>query len=217
MSDAPKLKVFISYSRADARFADELVAGLEFKEEFAVTIDRHSIVEGEDWKKRLGALIADADTIVFILSPDSPKDAPDATVLHLDFMRASERAEDDRRNAERRQLQEMASAQSQRAVALQEREAAVKRLQVWTDAASRPPLPAASAGPASPIGATMPSGGCARSRRTRAGRLPKLSRKRSRRRRCARTWPVSSWPMQQRRVNMRPTGQTAGIRRSRLQ
>ena len=71
MSDAPKLKVFISYSRADARFADELVAGLEFKEEFAVTIDRHSIVEGEDWKKRLGALIADADTIVFILSPDS--------------------------------------------------------------------------------------------------------------------------------------------------
>jgi hypothetical protein len=240
MSESPKLKVFISYSRADAAFADELVAGLEFKEEFAVTIDRHSIVEGEDWKKRLGGLIADADTIVFILSPDSaqsricawevdeahslskriipvlfrptgaipappqlaalnyvrfdegrsfmggltalanalktdvdwlrehtrlltramewdaserpinrllsgndiaaakqwlarrPKDAPQATALHLDFISASERAEEDRRNAERRQLEEIASAQSQRSMALQEREAAVTRLQMWT-------------------------------------------------------------------------------------
>lgn len=240
MSAASKLKVFISYSRADAKFADELVAGLEFKEEFEVTLDRHSIIEGEDWKKRLGALIADADTVVFMLSPDSaqspicgweveeahrlskrilpvlarplggipappllaalnyvrfdeersfmaglaalvrslktdvdwlrehtrlltramewdaakrpanrllsgndivaakdwlarrPKDAPEATGLHLDFMRASEQAEVDRTSAERKQLEEMAAAQSQRAAALAERETAVKRLQVWT-------------------------------------------------------------------------------------
>ncbi len=240
MSAASKLKVFISYSRADAKFADELVAGLEFKEEFEVTIDRHSIIEGEDWKKRLGALIADADTVVFILSPDSaqspicgweveeahrlskrilpvlatplggipappllaalnyvrfdeersfmaglgalvrslktdvdwlrehtrlltramewdaaqrqanrllsgndivaakewlarrPKDAPEATALHLDFLHASERAESERISADRKQIAEMAAAQSQRAAALAERESAVKRLQVWT-------------------------------------------------------------------------------------
>ena len=30
VTDQQKLKVFISYSRADAAFADELVAGLEF-------------------------------------------------------------------------------------------------------------------------------------------------------------------------------------------
>jgi hypothetical protein len=31
-------------------------------------IDRHSIVEGEDRKKRLGALIADADTCLYPVS-----------------------------------------------------------------------------------------------------------------------------------------------------
>ena len=65
-----KLKVFVSYSRADAAFADELAAGLEWAG-YAVTIDRASIVEGEDWRRRLGALIADADTIVFLLSAAS--------------------------------------------------------------------------------------------------------------------------------------------------
>lgn len=73
LADAQKLKVFISYSRADAAFADELVAGLEFARQFEVTIDRQSIIEGEDWKKRLGTLIANADTVVFVLSPDSAK------------------------------------------------------------------------------------------------------------------------------------------------
>jgi hypothetical protein len=75
MADAgagEKLKVFISYSRAELAFADELVSGLEVMG-FDITIDRHSIVEGEDWKKRLGALIADADTIVFIPSAASAK------------------------------------------------------------------------------------------------------------------------------------------------
>lgn len=67
-----RLKVFVSYSRKDSEaFADELVAGLEFHGGFDVTIDRSSIVEGEDWKKRLTALIADADTVVFIVSPCS--------------------------------------------------------------------------------------------------------------------------------------------------
>src|SRR5262245_17358472 len=69
---AAKLKVFISYSRKDAQaFADELTGGLEFQGGFDVSLDRHSIVEGEEWKRRLGALIADADTVVFIVSPGS--------------------------------------------------------------------------------------------------------------------------------------------------
>jgi len=71
--DLGRLKLFISYSRADLAFADELVGGLEIDNSFDVAIDRHSIIEGEDWKKRLGALIADADTIVFLLSPASAK------------------------------------------------------------------------------------------------------------------------------------------------
>jgi WD40 repeat protein len=218
-----KVKVFISYSRAELAFADELVAGLEYDGAFAVTIDRHSIVEGEDWKKRLGALIADADTVVFVLSPASaksdictweveesvyrskrivpvlakplegipapsrlaalnyvrfdegrsfmaglkalttalktdvdwlrehtrllaramewqaggraanrllsgddiaaakawaarrPKDAPEPTSLHLDFIKASEQAEDARLTAERQQLAEIAAAQARTA------------------------------------------------------------------------------------------------------
>jgi hypothetical protein len=61
-------KVFISYSRADSQFADEIGAGLEYDGGFDVLIDRRDIHEGEEWKKRLGALIADADTVVFILS-----------------------------------------------------------------------------------------------------------------------------------------------------
>lgn len=69
--ETAKLKVFISYSRVDAKFADELVAGLEFDGGFDITIDRHSIEKGEDWKARLGKLIEAADTIVFVLSPTS--------------------------------------------------------------------------------------------------------------------------------------------------
>ena len=67
-----KLNVFISYSRADLVFADELFAGLEVMG-FDPRLDRHAIVEGEDWKKRLGGLIADADTVVFVISPDSAR------------------------------------------------------------------------------------------------------------------------------------------------
>lgn len=71
-SNNSKLKVFISYSRKDSEiFADELAGGLEFQGGFEVGLDRHSIVEGEDWKNRLGSLIADADTVVFVISPGS--------------------------------------------------------------------------------------------------------------------------------------------------
>lgn len=65
-----RLRVFVSYSRVDTSFADELVAGLDVMG-FTTSIDRHSIIEGEDWKRRLGGLIADSDSVVFVVSPDS--------------------------------------------------------------------------------------------------------------------------------------------------
>src|SRR5262245_41736588 len=75
MADAgagEKLKVFISYSRKDSAFADELVAGLEYGG-FAPFLDRHDIAAGEDWEARLGGLIEQSDTVVFIVSPHAIK------------------------------------------------------------------------------------------------------------------------------------------------
>ena len=67
-----KLNVFISYSRDDLDFADQLDAALGLGG-FETTIDRHGISAGEDWKKRLGDLILHADTVVFALSPSSAR------------------------------------------------------------------------------------------------------------------------------------------------
>jgi hypothetical protein len=67
-----KLNVFISYSRDDPDFADRLDASLQLGD-FETTIDRRGMSGGEDWKARLGALIRDADTVVFVLSPSSAK------------------------------------------------------------------------------------------------------------------------------------------------
>ncbi len=71
-SETGKLQVFISYSRDDLTFADQLDEGLRACG-FATMIDRHGISGGEDWKHRLGNLIRDADTIVFVLSSSSAK------------------------------------------------------------------------------------------------------------------------------------------------
>ncbi len=65
-----RIKVFISYSRADKAFAGELVLGLAACG-FAPYIDRQDIAPGEDWEKRLAGLISEADSIVYIASPDS--------------------------------------------------------------------------------------------------------------------------------------------------
>jgi TIR domain len=66
---AEKLKVFISYARADgAALAEELVTGLALTG-FAPFLDRHDIAAAEDWEARLGDLIQSADIIVFIISP----------------------------------------------------------------------------------------------------------------------------------------------------
>jgi TPR repeat protein len=237
--DRGKLRVFISYSRDDLRFADQLNAALNACG-FECFIDREGISGGEEWKQRLGNLIRDADTVVFVLSPTSarseicaweveeaarlgkrilpvncqplkgvsppprlrdlnyiffyedpkvkdsgfgtgllslvealntdfdwlrehtrylqratewdsrgrppnrllsgddiaeaktwvarrPKNAPEPTTLHLDFIRASEEEGQARSSAQRKQLEEMAAAQAERERALHEAEEALKQ------------------------------------------------------------------------------------------
>jgi hypothetical protein len=68
--DIDKLTVFISYSRDDLAFADQLDAALGLQG-FTTTLDRHGISGAEDWKARLGSLIRNSDTVVFVLSPSS--------------------------------------------------------------------------------------------------------------------------------------------------
>jgi len=64
-------RVFISYSRKDSLvFADQLVAALEAYG-YEPIIDRHGIAGAEDWRSRLGSLILNADTVLFVLSPES--------------------------------------------------------------------------------------------------------------------------------------------------
>ena len=68
-----KLKVFISYSRKDpTAFVDELVLGLEDRG-FTPILDRHDIKPGEPWEARLGGLIEQSDTVVFVVSPEAVK------------------------------------------------------------------------------------------------------------------------------------------------
>lgn len=238
-----KLNVFISYSRDDLAFTDQLDATLRLAG-FATMLDRVGIRGGEAWEPRLGQMIRDADTVVFVLSPASvasktcawelaeakrlgkriipvacrplgsndapppglaalnyiffypeprksgtgfapglfdlaaalntdldwlrehtrylqratewndggrpanrllsgpdiaqarawaarrPRDAPEPTALHLDFIHASEQEQASRANAERQRLEEMAAAQAERATALQAAETALKDKQL---------------------------------------------------------------------------------------
>lgn len=70
ISGGGKLKVFVSYSRRDSDFANELLTGLEIAG-FEPFLDTHDIAPGEDWESRLGRLIESADTVVFVISPAS--------------------------------------------------------------------------------------------------------------------------------------------------
>jgi TIR domain len=65
-----KTKAFVSYSRNDMAFVDRLEPVLKARGIEAL-IDRHAIYAFEDWWKRIEALIAQADTVVFVLSPDA--------------------------------------------------------------------------------------------------------------------------------------------------
>ena len=70
--DSQKLKVFISYSRDDLAFADQLCAGLEATG-FQPTLDRIGISGAADWRETLRGMILKSDTVVFVLSPSSAR------------------------------------------------------------------------------------------------------------------------------------------------
>lgn len=65
-----KLRIFISYSRKDEDFAQELLVGLQIAG-FDPYLDKRDIAAGEDWEARLGRLIESSDTMVLVISPDS--------------------------------------------------------------------------------------------------------------------------------------------------
>src|SRR5262249_43812725 len=67
---APNSKVCISYSREDRALADRLDAALK-AQGFEPLIDRSDIYVFEEWWPRIEALVTQADTIVFVLSPAS--------------------------------------------------------------------------------------------------------------------------------------------------
>ena len=66
----PKARIFISYSRRDLAFVDRLEPELVARG-FKPLIDREEIYAFEDWWKRLETLVNQADTVIFVLSPDS--------------------------------------------------------------------------------------------------------------------------------------------------
>ena len=67
---ADQLVVFVSYSRAQVHFADELELYLS-NQNHKVLLDRHGISKGEDFQARLGEMILECDTVVFMLSDES--------------------------------------------------------------------------------------------------------------------------------------------------
>lgn len=67
------LKVFISYSRGDARaFVDRLQPALE-KHGVDAYVDREDIEKGEEWWERIEQLITEADSVIFVMTPRSAK------------------------------------------------------------------------------------------------------------------------------------------------
>jgi len=65
-----KLKVFLSYSRKDMDFADRLEPALR-ERGLEPLIDRTEIYAFEDWWKRIQALITQAGTVIFVISPEA--------------------------------------------------------------------------------------------------------------------------------------------------
>lgn len=69
--DSQRLRIFISYARADgSTLAEELSIGLELLG-FVAVLDKRDIAAAEDWELRLESLVRQADTVVFVLSPKS--------------------------------------------------------------------------------------------------------------------------------------------------
>lgn len=73
-STSDRAKVFVSYSRKDLDFA-QMLCGELIDRGFDAFLDKTDIAPGEPWKERLAALIAAADTVVYVVSPDSATSA----------------------------------------------------------------------------------------------------------------------------------------------
>lgn len=69
-ADGSAPRVFVSYSRRDLAFVDRLEAELR-QAGVEPLVDRSQIFAFEDWWKRIEGLIREADTVVFVISPDS--------------------------------------------------------------------------------------------------------------------------------------------------
>lgn len=69
-ADGQPLKVFISYSRKDVDFADDLELFLDTRG-FDPILDRHDIDHNDDWRPRLEQLIFGCDVVVFVLTNTS--------------------------------------------------------------------------------------------------------------------------------------------------
>lgn len=66
------LKIFISYSRADMPIAERVVDLLQANG-FDVKIDVRDLPYGEEWQVELADFIANSDTVVWLVSPNSVK------------------------------------------------------------------------------------------------------------------------------------------------
>ena len=69
-SQAQKMKIFVSYSRSDMTTVDLLVDALETRG-FICLIDRRDLEYGEKWQGMLRDFIAEADSVVFVVTPRS--------------------------------------------------------------------------------------------------------------------------------------------------
>jgi hypothetical protein len=65
-----RLRVFVSYSRRDIKFAERLVAELEARN-LTPKLDTRDLPTLEDWRRELLGLIREADAVVFIVSAHS--------------------------------------------------------------------------------------------------------------------------------------------------
>jgi hypothetical protein len=66
-AEARRTRVFLSYSRKDLAFADELIISLE-SHGFEMVVDREDLFPGEAWEPRLWHFITEADTTVCVVS-----------------------------------------------------------------------------------------------------------------------------------------------------
>src|SRR5947209_7789909 len=70
LGNQSKTKVFVSYAREDLTFVERLEAALMARG-IAPLIDKTEIYAFDEWWKRIETVIGQADTFVFVISPDS--------------------------------------------------------------------------------------------------------------------------------------------------